>query len=299
MKLMHEHIDFPGRSTIKVKWRDTPYFTYPWHSHSEFELTYVIKSYGTRYVGDNIEKFGPGDLVLIGCNMPHFWKSDEDFYKGRPELSVNAIIIQFHSDFFINALNNYPEFFHIKKLLSLSTRGIRFLEPVVKKMDKMLRRMLEVSGFERIILMLQILNELASTDSYDVLGSEAFPLEMNGYSNDRLDKVINFLNFHYREKITLEKVSDLAGYHPSAFCRFFKEKSGKSLSEYLNDMRIGYACKLLIEGNLTVSQICFECGFNNLSNFNRTFRRLTKFTPTEYQQQFHLQNKRMFQEMGL
>jgi len=294
---MHEHIDFPGRSTIKVKWRNIPHFTYPWHSHSEYELCYVLESYGTRYVGDSIESFEAGDLILAGSNLPHFWKSDEAFHQENPELKVRAIVIQFHSDFFINALNNYTEFYHIKKLLNLSTRGIQFLNPYVNDLDKMIHRMLEVSGFERIVLMHQILNELAKSESYKVLGSEAFPLEMNGFSNDRLDKVINFLNFHYREKITLDMVSDIAGYHPSAFCRFFKEKSGKSLSEYLNDMRIGYACKLLIEGNLTVSQICFECGFNNLSNFNRTFRRLTKFTPTEYQQQFHLQNKRMFHDI--
>ena len=233
----------------------------------------------------------------MGSNLPHFWKSDEDFHKDNPDLQVHAIVVQFHSDFFINALNNYPEFYQIKKLLNLSSRGIKFHPSAVKKVDEKLHQMLDVSGFERIILMLQILNQLAVSDEYKILGSEVFPLKINEFTNDRLDKIINYLNFHYREKISLEMVSDIAGYHPSAFCRFFKDKTGKSLSSYLNDMRIGYACKLLIEGTLTVSQICFECGFNNLSNFNRTFKRLTSFTPTEYQQQFHLQNKRMFREI--
>lgn len=294
MKVMHEYIDFPGGSSIKVKWRHMPHFTYPWHSHSEYELCYVIEGYGTRYVGDSIESFQAGDLVLIGSNLPHFWKSDEAFHEENPELCVKAIVIQFHSDFFINALNNYTEFYHIKKLLNLSSRGICYLSPTVRKVDDMLRKMVEVNGFDRIILMLQIMNKLAKSDSFKVLGSKAFPLKTNEFTNDRLDKVINYLNFHYREKVSLEKISGLVGYHPSAFCRFFREKTGKSLSEYLNDMRIGYACKLLIEGTLTVSQVCFECGFNNLSNFNRTFKRLTGLTPTGYQQQFHLQNRRMF-----
>ena len=139
--------------------------------------------------------------------------------------------------------------------------------------------------------MLQILDLLARSDCYKVLGSEAYHPKVNEFTTDRLAKVINYLNYHYREKISLDMVSDLAGFHPSAFCRYFKEKTGKTLSEFLNDMRIGYACKLLIEGHLSVSQICFECGFNNLSNFNRTFKRLTRFTPSEYQQQFHLKNK--------
>jgi AraC-like DNA-binding protein len=297
MKIMHEYIDFPAGVSIKVKWRETPHFTYPWHFHNQFELCYVIESYGTRYVGDSIEPFESGDLVLVGSNLPHFWKSDEVFHQGNPEIGVKAIVIQFHSDFFLNEINNFTEFYHIKKLLNQSSRGIRFLNPTLKAVNKMLFNMLEISGFQRIILMLQILDLLAKSSSYKILGSEAYHPKVNEFTNDRLAKVINYLNYHYQEKILLETVSDLAGFHPSAFCRFFKEKTGKSLSDFINDMRIGYACKLLIEGHLSVSQICFECGFNNLSNFNRTFKRLTKYTPSEYQQEFHLKNKKLLQEI--
>ena len=294
--MMHEYVDFPGGASIKVKWRDIPHFTYPWHSHTEYELCYVIKSYGTRYVGDSIESFDKGDLVLTGSNLPHFWKSDEAFHKGSPNLRVQAIVIQFHADFFLNAINNYPEFYHIKKLLNLSSRGIKFYKPTVNLVKGMLHDMIETYNFDRIILMLKILDCLAKSNSYKVLGSEVFPLKQAEFSNDRLDKVINFLNFRYREKISLETVSNLAGYHPNAFCRFFKERTGKSLSGYINDMRIGYACKLLIDRNQSVSQICFECGFNNVSNFNRTFKRLTGFTPSDYRHQFHLKNKQLIIE---
>lgn len=294
---MHEYIDFPAGMTIKVKWRDMPHFTYPWHFHNQFELTYVIESYGTRCVGDSMEPFSAGDLVLVGSNLPHFWKSDEAFHLGNPDLKVRAIVIQFHSDFFVNAVNNYTEFHHIKKLLNLSSQGIQFQKPTVKAVEKMLYRMLDITGFDRIILMLQILDLLARSTSYNILGSEVYHPKVNEFSNDRLAKVINYLNYHYREKISLQMVAELAGFHPSAFCRFFKEKTGKSLSDFINDMRIGYACKLLIEGHLSVSQICFECGFNNLSNFNRTFKRLAKFTPSEYQVEFHMKNKKLLQEM--
>jgi AraC-like DNA-binding protein len=294
---MHEYVDFPDGSSIKVKWRDTPHFTYPWHFHNQYELCYVVESYGTRYVGDNIEVFEAGDLVLVGSNLPHFWKSDEVFHQGNPELKVKAIVIQFHSDFFTNAINSYTEFYHIKKLLNLSSRGIHFLNPTIKQVDKLMFKMLDISGFQRIIMLLRILDLLSKSDSYKILGSEAYQPKVNEFSNDRLAKVMNYLNYHYQEKISLDKVSDLAGFHPSAFCRFFKEKTGKSLSDFVNDMRIGYACKLLIEGHLSVSQICFESGYNNLSNFNRTFKKITKYTPTKYQQEFHFKNRKLLQEM--
>jgi hypothetical protein len=119
MKIMHEYVDFPDGLSLKVKWRDIPHFTYPWHFHNQYEITYVIESYGTRYVGNSIEPFESGDLVMLGSNLPHFWKSDEAFHQGNTDLKVKAIVIQFHSDFFKNAVNSYIEFYHIKKLLNL------------------------------------------------------------------------------------------------------------------------------------------------------------------------------------
>ncbi|NOY97266.1 MAG: AraC family transcriptional regulator [Chlorobi bacterium] len=297
MKIMHEQVDFPGRAAIKVKWREIPHFTYPWHFHNQYELVYVIESYGTRFIGDSIESFEAGDLVFIGSNLPHFWKSDEAFHQGNPDLMVRAIVIQFHSDFLINAIINYTEFYHIKKLLNQSSRGIRFLNPTLKKVKPLLYKMPDVSGLERIILMLQILDILARSNSYKILGSEAYQPKVNEFTTDRLDKVINYLNYHYREKISLEDVASLANLHPSAFCRFFKEKTGKSLSAFVNDMRINYACKLIIDGKLSVSQVCFESGFNNLSNFNRTFKQRTGFTPSQYQLEFYMGNKSLVDEV--
>jgi AraC-like DNA-binding protein len=133
----------------------------------------------------------------------------------------------------------------------------------------------------------ELLQVLAKTDKYKLLAGELYQQENYNFSNFRLTKIIQFLNTNYQRKIELEKVADIANLHPAAFCRFFKEKTGKSLSEYVNDMRIGYACRLLIEGKMSVSQISFQSGFNNLSNFNRTFKKHTGFTPTNYSQEFH------------
>lgn len=287
MKIMHEQIDFPGRSAVKVKFREMPHFTYPWHFHSEYEILFVINGFGTSFVADNIENFTSGDLVFLGSNLPHFWKSDESFHKKRDKEKVKYIVIQFSNDFFKEAISEYPEFHLIRELLERSARGIRFEKTFAQKMKSKLVKLAKSKGFDRTMLLLQFLQQLAKSNEYKLLAGELYQLENHNFTSNRLTKVMHYLNSTYLRKVELNKVAEVANLHPSAFCRYFKEKSGKSLSEFVNDMRISYACRLIIEGKLSVSQICFESGFNNLSNFNRTFKRNTGFTPSQYFQEFH------------
>lgn len=287
MKLMHEQIDFPGRSAVKVKVREMPYFTYPWHFHSEYEILYVIDGFGTRFVADNIEPFTSGELALIGSNLPHFWRSDESYINSNGKLKVRYIVIQFPDDFLKNEIENYPEFNLIRELLHKSSRGIGFSKAFSEKIAKKLIRLTQINGFERILMLQEILQLMAKTNECKMLAGELYHAERHDFTSDRLTKIMHFLSTNYQRKIELEKVAEIANLHPSAFCRFFKEKTGKSLSEFISDLRIGYACRLIIEGKLTVSQICFESGFNNISNFNRTFKSNTGFTPTSYFRKFH------------
>jgi len=283
---MHEYIDFPGRSAIKVKWREMPYFTYPWHFHSECELLYVIEGFGTSYVADSIKPFQSGDLALLGSNLPHFWKSDESYHNGSSNINVKYIVIQFPNDFFKDQVSKYPEFRMIGDLFERASQGIRFLPQFVTGVSKKIKKIAKTNGIERIVLLLQLLQILATTEDYILLAGEFYHQENLEMGNDRLTKVLHYINTSYQHKVELEKVAEIANLHPSAFCRFFKEKTGKSLLEYVNDMRISYACKLIIENQQSISQICFECGFNNLSNFNRIFKKQTGFTPSEYYLQF-------------
>jgi AraC-like DNA-binding protein/mannose-6-phosphate isomerase-like protein (cupin superfamily) len=284
---MHEHIDFPGLSPVKVKIREMPHFTYPWHFHPEFEILYVIEGSGTSFVADSIEDFQSGDLAMIGSNLPHFWRSDEKYIKSNGALKIKYIVVQFPCDFLKEEIINYPEYHSIGGLLERSAQGIRFSSDFVRKISKKLIKISKSNGFERIILLQRLLFELASTNEYKLLAGELYQHENHSITNFRLAKVMQFLNTNYQRKIELGKVASIANLHPAAFCRFFKEKSGKSLSEYLNDLRIGYACRLIIEGKMSVSQISYESGFNNLSNFNRTFKKHTSFTPTDYFGEFH------------
>ena len=287
MKIMEEHIDFPGRSAVKVKLREMPHFTYPWHFHPEFELLYVIEGSGTSFVADSIEEFQSGDLAFIGSNLPHFWRSDEKYLRSKGELRIKYIVIQFPCDFLKEEISNYPEFHLIGELFERASQGIRFSIEFTRKISKKIKRISKLNGFERIIALQELLHTLAKTKEYKLLAGELYHHEGQKFKSIRLNQVIQFLNTHYQQNIELSKVADIAHLHPAAFCRFFKEKTGKSLSEYVNDLRISYACRLIIEGKMSVSQISFESGFNNLSNFNRTFKKNTGYTPTHYFEQFH------------
>jgi AraC-like DNA-binding protein len=283
MKIMHEQVSFAPRTMLKVKWDDFPHFTFPWHFHSEFEIVYILKSTGKRFVADSVERFQEGDITLMGSNLPHFWKSE---LESGSENRVNAIVVQFHSDFFREEISYYPEFHRIREMLKRAGRGIHFGDTSGGKIGRMLKRLLKLNGLERMLYFIKLMDVMARTENYRLLASKGYILEEHSELNNRLDKIMHFINTNYQRKITQEEVATKIGMTTAAFCRYFREKTGKGFIYFINEMRVGYACKLLIERNLTITQVCFECGFNNISNFNRMFRRQTGLAPGEYQQQF-------------
>ena len=272
---------------VKVKVLEMPYVTYPWHFHDEYEILYVIDGFGTRFIADSIEPFQSGDLVLMGSNVPHFWRSDESYINGDGILKVKYIVIQFPSDFLKEEISNYPEYHLIGELLKKSTRGIKFDADFSMRIAKKIKRVTKENGLERILLLQELLQLMAKSSGTKLLAGEFYKAELHDFTSDRLSKVMLFLNTNYQKKIEHDKVVEIAHLHPSAFCRYFNGKTGKSLSEYVNDMRIGYACRLIIDGKMSISQIGFESGFNNISNFNRTFKKNTGFTPSDYYEEFH------------
>ncbi|HEY3371984.1 MAG TPA: AraC family transcriptional regulator [Prolixibacteraceae bacterium] len=285
MKIMHEQISFAPRSMLKVKWDEFPHFTYPWHFHSEFEIVYVLKSSGKRFVADNVEPFGEGDMILLGSNLPHFWKNESNEATEKENL-VNAIVVQFHKDFFREEINSYSEFHHINELLKRAERGISFNKHASEKVGKMLNRLLKMKGLDRMLYFIKIMDSMAHLENYRLLASTGYQVAGHKELNSRLDKIMHFINTNYQRKISQEEIASKIGMTTAAFCRYFREKTGKGFIFFVNEMRIGYACKLLIENSLPISLVCLECGFNNLSNFNRIFKRQTGYTPGGYQQQF-------------
>lgn len=279
---MHEQVSFAPLSLLKVKWNDIQSFTYPWHFHSEYEIVYIVKSSGTRFVGDSVEKFKEGDIVLLGSNTPHFWQSDSENNKNT---RVNAIVVQFSKDFFSQQINSYPEFFHIREMLKKSSRGINFSHKASDKIGKMLFKLLKQKDLQQTLYFIKILDYMSKTFEYKLLSGENYKAE-NYEGKERLNKVMHYINTNYQNHINQKEIAEKIGMNVSAFSRYFSEKTGKKFSGFVNELRINYACKLLINNSIAVSQICFESGFENISNFNRTFRQYTGITPSEYRNKF-------------
>ncbi len=258
-----------------------PFFLKMWHYHPELELVCIQKSSGTRFIGDSIEQFDVGEIILIGKDLPHMWLNDKEYFEEESKLEAQAIAIHFKEDFAGEDFLKMPEMVSIGKLFKKAHHGMKFSGDV-SQIIKKIKKLNEYDGFDRTIKFIQILNLLATHKEYKLLSSIGFlnSFKMTGKRN--LEKVYEYIINNFKEDISLQDVASIAFMNPSAFSRFFKRINRKTFSEYLNEVRVGYACKLLIEDKYNVSEICFESGFNNISNFNRQFKKTTSYSPTEY-----------------
>lgn len=256
-------------------------FLKKWHYHPELELVIIVESTGTRFVGDNIEKFSPGEIVLLGQNLPHLWLNDKAYFADNSTLKAKANVVHF-SENFAGGLFNIPEFSGIKHLFERARRGIKFEglgnEDVVHKINEMYN----LEGFEKVMRLLDILHELSNYPHATLLSSAGFVDNFKSKQHHKLIVVYEYIMNNFKQEITLDKVAELASMNPSAFSRYFKSINKKTFTQYLNEVRIGYACKLLQEHRYNIAEVCFESGYNNISNFNRQFKSLKKMSPTAY-----------------
>lgn len=282
-KIMNERLPISKSLPLRARFYDYPCFTYPWHFHSEYEIIYIKESTGTRFVGNNTDTYTSGDVILVGSNLPHYMKSDEAYHADNSTLRVRGTIIQFEKDFMYHAINHYPHFVKIKKMLDDSQRGVCFPARSTACLRALLDRIPLATGVDQITSFLQLLKEMSEIKGRQIISSADFSNDTL-YDTSRVDKVISFLNKNYNRPVRLDEVASLAAMNPTAFCRFFKSKTGKSLKNYMLDMRIGYACKLLLMDHLNISQISVECGFDTISHFNKTFKKHTGHTPSQYKE---------------
>jgi len=284
--MMHEQLTINDEFPIIARYYDYERFMYPWHFHDEFEIIFVKEGRGERFVADSMELFYPGDVILLGHNIPHYMKSAEEYYEGNPERRVKGVVIQFASSYMLHAINHYADLSPVKSLLEKSARGIHFPYPACADIVKRIEMLPQYEGVERIANLLFLLDKMAKSKSKRLLGSPNFNETLSQSTDNRLEKVLSYITYHYTEKLNLSAIASIVSMNASAFSRYFREKAGKTFIEYILDMRVGYACKLLIGSSLDVSQISIECGFNTLCHFNRIFKAKTGFTPTEYRKQF-------------
>jgi AraC-like DNA-binding protein len=279
--IMNERLPISKSSPLKARFFDYEHFSYPLHFHSEYEIIYIKEGTGTRFLGNSITKFQDGDILLIGSNLPHFMKSDDAYHLGNVDLRVKGTIIQFEKEFMYSAINHYSHFVKIKNLFQESQRGIYFAAANFPKLQDLIEKIPLENGLNQLMLFLEILKEMSETENRQTISTTDFVNETI-YDTARIDKIMSFLNKNYTRHISLEEIASFAAMNASAFCRYFKSKTGKSFKNYILDMRIGYACKLLLMEDISISQLSSQCGFETISHFNKTFKKNTGYVPSHY-----------------
>lgn len=269
--------------SIKIRY-DEQKSLYPhWHYHDEYELVFIHRSSGIRYVGDSINPFEAGDFVLIGSGLPHIWLN-EDTIEEPNSTRAAATVIHFQKKFLNNGFFELPLMNDIKKLFEKSEQGIRFIN--IKGIESKLNKIEKAHSAKRIIEILDLLHRLSQEKKIEILSSAKHTISPLDPQSDRIIKVHNYIAQNFRNKIKLENLAQLVHMTPQAFCNYFKKKNKKPVFTYINDLRIGYSCKMLIEKNLNIEQVALECGYNNTTFFNRKFKEKMKMTPKEYRNKY-------------
>lgn len=258
-----------------------------WHYHSEYELAYINYPHGKRIAGNSIATFEDGDLVFYGPNLPHAWSHEpmvgaEEGTAYNAGLSHSAIVVHFSESCFGESFFSIPEMSAIQATLKKSTRGLVVYGESRKRIAQWMTRLVDDTGSKRVILLLQILEELSTIKEHDLLSSAGYWDNLNDHDAMRMSSIYEYIIQNFTKEIALDDMAMQAHISPSAFCRYFKARTKRTLKEFINDLRINYACQLLEENQHSITQICFEVGFNNISNFNRRFKEIKGITPQQY-----------------
>ena len=289
---MNTHSNFIIREITPLSEKDCFYiadrikseFTYPIHSHAEYELNYIENAAGVRrIIGDSVEIIGNYDLTLVaGDKLEHVWEQHQCKSK-----NIREITIQFSSDLFLGNLINKNQFDSIRKMLDNAKKGISFPMDAIMKLYSMIDTLAsEKEGFYAVIKLMTLLYELSLYNDARVLSSSSFVNIEDGSDSRRISKVHDYINTHYTETIRLDNLANIAGMSSVSFSRFFKLRSGKTISDYIIDIRLGHASRLLVDTTNSIAEICYECGFNNLSNFNRIFKKKKDCSPKEFRENY-------------
>lgn len=263
-------------------------FTMPWHYHNEYELIVITSGGGKRFVGDNVDDFSTGDLALFGSELPHFHMC-YGLLENDPQRISGCEVIQFSQSLFPADVDNLEEFSIISDLLRRSRQGVKFINPPsLDRIRQMMRHIDSLSGVKRVSALLRILEILGKSSDYKLLAQPDYSINLIGNDkSDPVNRVYKYLHENFSEEISLDDLADKLGFNTSALCRHYKRRAQKSIFQSLQEIRIGFACKLLTNSSLSVIQIAYECGYKNIANFNRQFKAIMNLTPSQYKQMYH------------
>lgn len=286
MKSALQKSPIPHTHAFTIKALKEPIFDPIWHFHSEYQLFIVLKGSGTRFIGDNIKPFKKGDITFTGPNLPHLWRSDNDGLYIEDHSWSEGIVIYFHDNFVSENFLQKEEALKLNQLLKKSSRGIDVTGKTAKTIQKMFLNLLKMEGFDRILEVLKILNCLSQTDEIELLASPGYMNTQKDGDSERMNKVYVYVMKNFKRRITVLELAELTNMAPTSFSRYFKIHANKTFSEFVSEIRIGHACKLLIEKKMDISQTCYNSGFQTLSNFNRQFKAITNRTPLAYKKEY-------------
>ena len=275
----------PGHS-FSVRRDLVPYVNNRWHFHSEVELIHFKRGQGTQFAGDNMRRFKPGDVVLVGSNLPHYWRFDDAYFEEYGCVTADVRVAHFGENFFGEPFLHLPEVMHLKTLLEKAKRGLQVEGEARKKVADLLERLLEAEGMRRILLLIEALHTIAVSEEVRALSSIGFRHNYQEVEYERINTIYEYCLKHFRRPIQLEEIARVANISMNSFCRFFKSRTRKTFSRFLLEIRVGHACKLLIENNLSIKQICYDSGFNNFTSFYKYFKLITAKSPLAYQKEF-------------
>jgi AraC-like DNA-binding protein len=263
-------------------------FPCPWHYHPEYELVLITSSTGRRMVGDHIGYFEKDDLVFMGPKLPHVWANDPQYINGEADHLADGIVIQFVESFLGEQFLNIPEMANFKKVLELSERGMVIRGKTREKINALMKAMIDMNGLKRLSALFTIFDLLSSTTEYELLASPGFVQNTQLSCSNRFSKVTEYIMRNFDKDITLPEVASASNMAITTFCNFFKEHYRVTFIEYLNNVRIGYACKLLADKNKNVVEIAYDSGYKSLANFNKQFKKVKDMSPTEYRRKISL-----------
>jgi AraC-like DNA-binding protein len=265
--------------SFKVWSHGYPYRTVRWHFHPEYEIHLITATTGKVFVGDYIGSFEPGNLVMTGPNLPHNWVSDVP--RGET-VDQRCLVLQFGADFIVKCIDTFPELRHIETMLVDSRSGLLFDDATGVAAKPILTELLHAHGFRRITLFLQLMELLVHCTERRTLASATWQSDPSGYASTRINHALAYIGKNLAQPLREADLAQLAGQSVSAFSRYFRRHTGLPFVQYVNRLRINMACQLLMSDELSITDICYQVGFNNLSNFNRQFLLLKDMPPSKF-----------------
>jgi AraC-type DNA-binding domain-containing proteins len=283
LKASYEVLQPPGNHSFLVRTFGKTGFAAPYHFHPEYELTWIVKGSGKRYAGSNMAGFSDGDLVLLGPHVPHCWKLQPDGKKS----AARSVVIQFTTDFLGNDFFSKAELVKIHQLFHRSSSGIQFIKRTPALVQQQIKELTEEkNNFKQLIRLLEILQQLAVSKDYVLLDQQRLISELSPANQTRINPIFAYLVDNFRREVSLNKVAAIAGMTPNAFCKYFKRITRKTFMETVIEYRINYATQQLIQSDKSISDICFESGFGDISHFYKMFKAKMQVSPLHYRQQF-------------